>query len=94
MLITFDPAKDSANYRKHGVLLSFAVQLDWHMELAWVDKRYSYDELRMSALVPCQDTLYYVAYVDRTALTCEIYRRIISLRRTTRSETLHYLRDL
>jgi len=35
--IDFDPAKDRANYDKHGVSLVLAVELDWEVALVWVD---------------------------------------------------------
>ena len=52
----------------------------------WLDARFDYDELRMVALAPETDTLYYVAFVDRGNT-----RRIISLRRAERREVKHYV---
>lgn len=86
MRIEFDPAKDAANQAKHGVSLSFAVELDWDAALVWIDGRFEYDEVRMIALAPKTDTLYYVAFVDRGEV-----RRIISLRRANRREAKHYV---
>lgn len=86
MRIEFDAAKDIANVAKHGVSLALAGELDWDSALAWIDERFGYDELRMIALAPRSNTLYYVAFVERGNR-----RRIISLRRATRREVKHYV---
>jgi uncharacterized protein len=87
--IEFDRAKDTSNRARHGVSLSLARKLDWDAALAWVDHRFGYDELRMIALAPKTNTLYYVAFVDRGDR-----RRIISLRRATRREVKHYVENV
>jgi uncharacterized DUF497 family protein len=87
--IEFDPAKDAANRARHSVSLSLARELDWDAALAWVDHRFGYDEVRMIALAPKTNTLYYVAFVDRGDR-----RRIISLRRATRREVKHYVENI
>lgn len=66
-----------------------AVELDWEGALVWVDDRFGYEELRMIALAPRAETLYYVAFVDRGEA-----RRIISLRRANRREVKHYVRSI
>lgn len=86
MRIEFDPAKDAANKRKHGVSLSMAGELDWEAALVWVDDRFKYNEMRMIALAPKTATLYYVAFVDRGEM-----RRVISLRRANRREVKSYV---
>ena len=86
MRIEFDPEKDRANQAKHGVSLALAVELDWEAALVWVDARFEYDELRMIALAPKTEILYYVAFVERGRA-----RRIISLRRANRREVKHYV---
>jgi uncharacterized protein len=89
MRITFDPAKDAVNRTKHGVSLSVARELDWEAALVWIDDRFEYDELRMIALAPETEILYYVAFVDRGET-----RRIISLRRATRLEVKYYVQSI
>jgi hypothetical protein len=89
MRIEFDPAKDRINQEKHGVSLAMAVELDWDAALVWVDKRFEYDEVRMIALAPRTEILYYVAFADRGEV-----RRIISLRRANRREVKHYVQNL
>jgi len=89
MRITFDSAKDVANRAKHGVSLAMARELDWDAALVWIDDRFEYDELRMIALAPKTDILYYVAFVYRGEA-----RRIISLRRATRLEVKYYVQSI
>jgi uncharacterized protein len=89
MRIEFDPSKDEGNKARHGVSLALARELDWDAALVWVDDRFEYVELRMIALAPKADILYYVALVDRGEA-----RRIISLRRANRREVKHYVESI
>ena len=89
MLIEFDPVKDKANLAKHGVSLAMAGKLDWDAALVWVDDRFDYGELRMIALAPETNTLYFVAFVERGDV-----RRIISLRRAEIREVKHYVENI
>lgn len=89
MKIEFDRAKDEGNQSKHGVSLALADELDWEAALVWVDDRFKYSELRMIALAPMTNILYYVAFVDRGSA-----RRIISLRRANRREVKHYVESI
>ena len=89
MLNDFDPIKDSINLARHGVSLALADKLDWDAALVWVDDRFAYDEVRMIALAPEADILYYVAFVERGEV-----RRIISLRRAERREVKHYVKNI
>ena len=88
MLIEFDLSKDPENLRKHGVSMALAAALDWDAAVVWIDARFMYEEMRMIALAPESDTLYYVAFVDRGEA-----RRIISLRRALRREVRHYVKN-
>jgi len=85
--VVFDPEKDATNLSKHGVSLAAAARLDWDAALAWIDDRADYGELRIVALAPIGDRLFFVVFVDR-----ENSRRIISLRRANRREVNHYVR--
>jgi uncharacterized DUF497 family protein len=87
--IEFDPEKDALNLARHGISLRLARELDWDAALVWVDDRFDYDELRLIALAPRTNTLYYVAFVERGDR-----RRIISLRRATRREVKHYVENI
>jgi uncharacterized DUF497 family protein len=88
MEIEFDSAKDSENLRKHGVSLALASGLAWDESYAWPDARFPYDELRMSALVPGGNCLYFVSYVERGDAF-----RVISLRAANRKEVKDYERN-
>jgi len=88
MHIEFDPVKDASNQAKHVLSLGMADELDWDSALVWVDDRFEYNELRMIALAPQTETLYFVAFVDRAPA-----RRIISLRRANRRKVKHYVEN-
>jgi uncharacterized protein len=88
MKIEFNPQKDYTNIAQHGVSLALAGELDWDAALIWVDERFEYEELRMIALVPGTNTLYYAAFVDYGDIL-----RIISLRRATRKEVQFYVKN-
>ena len=89
MRIEFDSAKDAADLAKHGVSLALAAELDWEAALVWIDDRFEYGELRVIALAPKAEILYYVAFVERGGV-----RRIISLRRANRREVKHYVKSI
>jgi hypothetical protein len=89
MRFEFDPAKDASNQAKHGVTLCIAGELNWDAALVWVDERFEYPEMRMVALAPKTNILYYVAFVDHG----EVFR-IISLRRANRREVKHYVENI
>ncbi len=88
MLFEFDPTKDKLNRVSHGLSLAFARQLAWDEALVWLDERFGYEELRMSALVPRGNRLYFVAFADRGNV-----RRVISLRYAERREVKHYVEN-
>lgn len=89
MRIEFESGKDAANRAKHGVSLSLASELDWDTALVWVADRFEYDKMRMIALAPQTETLYYVAFVE-----CEAICRFISLRRETRREVQRHVENI
>ena len=88
MRIVFDPVKSKINQANHGLPLAFAAHLVWDEALVWVDQRFGYDELRMIALVPEGNRVYYVAFVERGNT-----RRVISLRHAERREVKHYVEN-
>ncbi|MDP3943268.1 MAG: BrnT family toxin [Methylotenera sp.] len=85
MKLTFDPKKEDANLAKHNVSLTEAAFLDWSNALIWPDQRHDYGEERQVALVPMNQRLYFVAFVDRKTV-----RRIISLRKANKRDFDHY----
>jgi uncharacterized protein len=90
--ISFDPKKSKQNLTKHSLSLSLAHQLDWEEAFVWVDERFEYDELRMVALVPQGDRLFYVVFTDRGDEP-EIVRKVISLRYAVRKEVKYYVEN-
>ena len=89
MQFVFDPGKDAINLGKHGLPLAAAAELSWEAALVWIDDRADYGEVRVVALAPIGDILYFVAFADR-----ESTRRIISLRRANRREVNHYVKAI
>jgi uncharacterized DUF497 family protein len=85
----FDSGKDATNQSTHGPSLAAAAELRWNAALVWIDDRADCGEVRMVALAPLGDILYFVAFVDR-----EPVRRIISLRRANRREVSHYVKAI
>ncbi|CAM4199320.1 Ribonuclease toxin, BrnT, of type II toxin-antitoxin system [Bordetella tumbae] len=83
--ITFDPAKDLGNQRKHSVSLSEAREFEWDEALVREDTRREYGECRMIALGYVGARLYCAIYVDR-----DDGRRIISLRKANSREVRLY----
>lgn len=69
--------------------LALAHELDWDAAIVWIDDRFEYDELRIIALAPKTEILYYVAFVDRGDAL-----RIISLRQANRHEVKHYVQSI
>ncbi len=89
MEFEFDPSKNRTNLAKHGVSLALAGELDWEEALVWMDDLFEYGEMRMCALTPRADDLYYVSFVDRDEV-----RRVISLRTATPREVTLYARNV
>jgi uncharacterized DUF497 family protein len=85
MKFTFDPQKDNANFKKHGLSLSDAKFLEWADALSWIDNRKDYGEIRIVSLVPMKYRLYCIVYVDT-----KVSRRIISLRKANNREIDRY----
>ena len=87
--MTFDPAKNAANLAKHGFSLLDAVGFEWEAAVVWLDKRREYEEARMVGLVPVNDRLFCVVFVDRPS-GHPTERRIISLRKADNREVKRY----
>jgi uncharacterized DUF497 family protein len=55
----FGSGKDATNLRNHGLSLAAAAELSWDAALVWIDDRADYGEVRMVALAPLGDILYF-----------------------------------
>ena len=80
----FDPNKDEANIRKHGVSLALAFEMDLETALVAEDRR-PYGEQRFIALGPIGDVLFVLAFTYR-----DDDIRPISLRPAEKSEKRQY----
>ena len=85
MKFNFDSNKDAINLAKHQLSLADAAKLDWMAALIWVDSRRDYGEIRQIGLVPINQRLYVVVFVDK-----KTERRIISLRKANTREYERY----
>ena len=85
MEITFNPAKDAGNIKKHGVSLADVAEFEWDQAVTWPDPRHEYGEYREIGLGYIGDRLFTVVFVDRGE-----ERRIISLRKANRREEKIY----
>ncbi|MGS1116851.1 BrnT family toxin [Castellaniella sp. UC4442_H9] len=86
MEITFDPAKDKSNQRKHGVSLSLAQEIDWPEVMAKPDARRDYGEVREIGYTVIDDRLYCVVFTQRGDSM-----HIISLRKANSREVRNYV---
>ncbi len=85
MKIDFDPDKDAKNRARHGVSLALAAEMEWETALIWSDRRVDYGEDRQVGVGYIGMRLFVVVFVDRPGA-----RRIISLRKATRTEIDRY----
>ncbi len=85
MLFEFDPEKDKANIKKHGVSLADAELLDWHTLKAYYADIHLYGESRQVGYAYFGKRLYAVIYTYR-GMTL----RIISLRKANKRERKWY----
>lgn len=86
MEITFDPAKDKSNQRKHGVSLSLAQEIDWPGVMAKPDDRRDYGEVREIGYTVMHDRLYCVVFTQRGDKM-----HVISLRKANSREIRNYV---
>ena len=66
-------------------MLFRSANLDWMAALIWIDNRQDYGEIRQIGLVPMNQRLYVVVFVDK-----KTERRIISLRKANNREYERY----
>ena len=84
--LEWDDAKAAANLAKHGVAFEFAVEVFGDPNLRDIDASRTIDgETRRKAVGLIRSKLYTVVYANRGSV-----RRIISARRSNRSESIAY----
>jgi len=86
-VITYDPKKDKANKRKHGISLSRAEDFDFEEALYSIDDREDYGETRFRAIGFLNTRLYALVFVDDEEVE---NIRAISLRKATKHEAKEY----
>jgi uncharacterized DUF497 family protein len=87
--IIFDPAKDEANRRRHGVSLEIAREIDWLGVMSYADDRRDYGEVREIGYAPIGERLYCVIFTQRNAAM-----RVISLRKANYRELDRYVQQI
>ena len=88
MKITYDPAKNAKNIKKHGLHFDDVIHLEWDEAFIFVDNRFDYGEVRISAYVPLGERIYFVAYTERPE-----GRRIITFRKANAREVKTYAKN-
>ena len=86
MPYTWNPRKNAANIRKHGISFATAVQIFSGPTLETIDDTADYGEERIRAIGLCQGKEIFVVYTDRPRGE----RRIISARNATEEERQAY----
>lgn len=87
MDVEFDPAKDRANFAKHGVPLTDAERFDWNSALEREDDRFDYGETRFVGLGLIGERLHVLVFAQGSH---DDAIRAISLRRAEKHEARHY----
>ncbi len=83
--ITFDPVKDTANRRKHGISLARASEFDFATAEFDIDDREDYGEVRWNAIGFLDAMLYSLTFTEMEAVM-----RVISLRTASTIESRRY----
>ncbi len=86
MRVEFDPDKNHANFKKHGLWFENVEDLDWNTVVFRHDTRRDYGEVRLIAFVMKDGRLYVVCYTAR--LTGVL--RVISFRKANKREIRFY----
>lgn len=84
MEFSWDPAKRLANIQKHGVDFIVAYGMDWGAAVTRADLGHD-PEVRLQAILPLDDRLYFVTFTLRTN-TC----RLINVRKASNREVRYY----
>ena len=87
MRYTWDPAKNAANIRKHGISFERAVRIFDGPIFEQIDDRYDYGEIRINAIGIIESIEIFVAFTEEDG-----ERRIISARKADRKEREEFWR--
>jgi uncharacterized protein len=86
-VIEYDPKKDKANKRKHGISLGRAEDFEFEEALYSIDDREDYGEVRYRAIGLLDARIYTLVFVDEEEGDD---MRAISLRKATKREAKEY----
>jgi uncharacterized DUF497 family protein len=87
--VTFDPAKDAENIRKHGISLKRAEDFDIATANFDIDDREDYGEVRWNAIGFLDARLYSLTFTELS----DGVIRAISLRKATTPERRRYAQE-
>ena len=85
---TWDPAKNAANIRKHGISFERAIRIFDGPLVERIDDRHEYGETRINAIGIIESTEVFVAFAEKGSGE----RRIISARKAGRKEREEFWR--
>lgn len=85
MRIEFDPVKNTANIKKHGISLDMALEIDIEESFTLEDNRGQYGEFRFQMFCPIKGRLHIMIFTFR-----ENVYRVISLRKANDREIRRY----
>jgi hypothetical protein len=86
MRYTWEPKKNAANVRKHGISFELAIRIFGDFTLEEFDERYEYEEIRQIGVGVVNNLEFFVVFTD----VSEEERRIISARTANRKERKDY----
>lgn len=88
MEIEFDPEKDRANRKKHGVSLAAAADMNLDAAIVLEDRRFDYGETRFLAYAPINGRFHVLWFTMRGSAI-----RVIGLRKANNRERRRYERS-
>ena len=88
MEITFDPAKNRRNIRKHGISFERVSEFEFETALFQEDDRHDYGEVRYRVIGLLEHRLHVLVMTE-----LENGIRVISLRRATKGEVKRYEKE-
>lgn len=87
VIVEFDPTKNEANLRNHGVSLQVASDFDWETAIERENDRFDYGELRFVAIGLIGKQLHVLVFAEGST---DDAIRAISLRQAEKHEARFY----
>jgi len=89
MRFAWDEAKRQANLRKHGLDFADAETVFAGITCTFEDRRFDYNEHRFITVGMLRDTVVVIAHAETPSTI-----RVISMRKATRNEQIHYFESI